>query len=161
MVHIVTGEVNAGKTARMKELFRQTAAADGILSEKFFDKDVFCGYRLVHLQGGESMALAVPEAAYHGQFAEACRLGPFVFSAEAFRFGRELLERLCADPAVGAIFLDEVGPLELRGQGFADALPAFLQSGKALYVTVRSNCLQAFLRKYEIAEYRLIPVPQR
>lgn len=161
MVNIVTGEVNAGKTTRMKELFGQMAAADGILSEKFFDKGIFCGYRLVHLQGGESMALAVPEAAFHGQFTEACRLGTFVFSAEAFRFGKEILGRLCADPNVSVLFLDEAGPLELGGQGFADVLPTLLHSGKPLYMTVRSNCLQAFLRKYEIIEYRLIQVPLR
>lgn len=158
-VNIVTGEVNAGKTARMRELFRQSAKADGILSEKIFDREGFRGYRLVRLQGGETMELALSEAAYHGQFTESCRLGPFVFSEEAFRFGTGTMERLCADPLVGALFLDETGPLELRGKGFSGVIPAMLRSGKELYITVRSDCLQEFLRKFEIADYLLLPVP--
>ena len=157
-LHIVTGEVNAGKTTRMRELYRQTAAADGILSEKRFDREGFCGYHLVRLRSGETMALALPEAAYHGQFTQACRRGPFVFSDEAFRFAAAALVQLCADPDVSAIFLDEAGPLELRGQGFAGVLPALLSSGKELYVTVRSSCLQAFIQTYGIAQYHLIPV---
>lgn len=160
-VRIVTGEVDVGKTARMRELYRQTAAADGVLSEKIFDNGRFCGYRLTRLGNGETRTLALIEEAYDGQFAEACRLGPFVFSAEAFRFGNGTLERLCADPAVGALFLDEAGPLELRGQGFAAVLPVLLRAGKELYVTVRSGCLREFLRTYEIEKYRLIPVPPR
>lgn len=158
-VHIVTGEVNAGKTTRMRELYRQTAAADGILSEKRLSWEGCCGYQLVRLRSGETMAFALPEMAYHGQFTPACRLGPFVFSQEAFRFASGALAGLCADPCISAIFLDEAGPLELRGQGFAGALPALLRSGKELYITVRTGCLQAFVHTYGIARYQLIPVP--
>ena len=158
-VHIVTGEINAGKTTRMRDLYRQTAAADGFLSEKRFDREGFCGYHLVRLRSGETMDLALPEAAYHGQFSQACRLGRFVFSDEAFRIAEAALAQLCADPEVSAIFLDEVGPLELRGQGFAGTLPALLRSGKELYITVRTGCLQTFIRTYGLAQYQLIPVP--
>ena len=63
------------------------------------------------------------------------------------------------DPAVGALFLDETGLLELRGKGFSGVIPAMLRSGKELYITVRSDCLQEFLRKFEIADYLLLPVP--
>ena len=143
----------------MRELLRQTPAADGILSEKLFDKGHFIGYRLTHPQGGEGMELALLSKAYHGQFEEAGRLGPYVFSADAFRFGIGILEQSIADPAVRALFLDEAGPLELKGQGFAGVLPALLRSGKELYITVRTSCLESFLRKYPVSDYRLIQVP--
>ncbi len=159
MVRIITGAVGAGKTALMRDLFHQTPAADGILSEKLFDKTSFIGYRLVHLQGGEGMEFALLSRAYQGQFEEDGRLGPYVFSAEAFRFGIGILERAIADPAVRALFLDEAGPLELKGQGFAGVLPALLGSGKDLYITVRTSCLGEFLRRYKVPEYQLIQVP--
>lgn len=155
-VNIVTGEVNAGKTARMRKLFCQTIAADGILSDKIFGDGRFLGYRLMHLKSGEARTLALCEEAYQGQYTEACRLGSFVFSAEGLCFGIRILEGLCADPAIGALFLDEVGPLELRGQGFAGVLPQLLRAEKELYITVRSVCLPEFLNKYKVAEYRLI-----
>lgn len=156
MLTIVTGPVNAGKTARMRKLSLQAPAADGLLSEKIFRDGAFGGYRLVRLQGGEGMDLALPVSAFNGQFTEACRLGPFVFSAEAFRYGLRTLALLREAPAVQTIFLDEAGPLELRGEGFAAALPPLLQSGKALCIAVRSPCLRAFLRTFGVTEYRAV-----
>lgn len=143
----------------MRELFRQAPAADGILSEKLFDQGHFIGYRITHPRGGEAMELALLSKAYHGQFEEAGRLGPYVFSAEAFRFGTEILDRAIANPAVQAVFLDEAGPLELKGQGFAGVLPALLRSGRELYIAVRTGCLEEFLREFGIREYQLIQVP--
>ena len=157
-VHIVTGEVNAGKTTLMRTLFHSTPASDGLLSEKIYADGDFSGYHLVHLQSGETRELALLQKAYHGQFREACRLGPFVFSEEAFRFGTEILKRQSANPAVCTLFLDEAGPLELQGWGFAGVLPALLLCGKSLYITVRFGCLEEFLRKFEIVEYQLLTV---
>ena len=159
VIHIVTGEVNAGKTTLMRTLFHFMPVSDGLLSEKIYVDGDFSGYRLVHLQSGETRELALLQKAYLGQFREACRLGSFVFSSEAFRFGLEILERQSANPAVRTLFLDEAGPLELNGQGFAGVLPALLLCGKSLYITVRRGCLEEFLRKFEILEYQLIPVP--
>ncbi|MFH1879816.1 MAG: nucleoside-triphosphatase [Bacillota bacterium] len=162
MLHIITGEVNAGKTTRMKELYRQQQnTADGLISEKVFEGGHFLGYRLVHLQGCESMELALLKYEYHGQFSEACKFGPFVFSEAAFRFGVDLLRRLCADASIDSVYLDEVGPLELKGQGFAAILPQLLHSGKNLVITVRKACLEDFLDKYKIEDYRLILVNKK
>lgn len=158
-LHIVTGAVNAGKTARMKELYRQTSAADGYLSEKIFSHGVFLGYRLVSLRGEEERLLALTKEAFHGQYHEACRLGEFIFSQEAFRFGIQGLLRMHKDPAVCSIFLDEAGPLELRGEGFASILSILLRGEKEIYLTVRSACLERFLITYGIEEYDLISVP--
>lgn len=157
MLHIVTGEVNTGKTTRMKELFLlRQEAADGLISEKIGEGGDFRGYRLVHMQGRTTMELALLSDVYHGQFPKACQFGPFVFSLPAFRFGVDLLRRLCADPTVGTVFLDEVGPLELRGQGFAAVLPVLLHSGKDLFLTVRSDCLHEFLDFHRIRQYQCI-----
>ncbi len=159
-IHIVTGDVNAGKTTFIKKLFQQQAAvSDGVLSEKIFRKERFLGYRLVHLRSGNAMDLVLVENEYHQQFSEACRLGVFVFSSEAFLFGTKILMELCADPTIGTVFLDEAGPLELHGQGFAGILPALLHAEKELYITVRSDCLREFLRIYSIDNHQIIKVP--
>ena len=57
---------------------------------------------------------------------------------------RSTLERAIADPADRAIFQDEAVPLELEGRGSAGVLPGLLQSGKELFITVRTDCLMAF-----------------
>jgi len=160
MVHIMTGSVNSGKTARMRELLQSIPGADGILSEKLFDGACFHGYRVTHPATGDSRELALLEEFYSGQFAEACRIGRYVFSREALRFAREILLRLTVDDATLAIFLDEAGPLELRGEGFSDILPILLACGKDLYITVRSTCLERFMAQYEICEHLLIPASE-
>ena len=158
-LHIVAGAVNAGKTSRMKELYCETPSADGFLSEKIFSGEVFLGYRLISLRGGEDRLLALTKEAFHGQYHEACRLGEFIFSQEAFRHGIQGLLRMHKDPGVCSIFLDEAGPLELRGEGFASILSILLRGEKEIYLTVRSACLERFLIEYEIEEYELIYVP--
>lgn len=156
MLHIITGEVNTGKTTRMRALFLQKEAADGLVSEKIWEDGKFRGYRLVHLQGRETMELALLKDEYHGQFPTACRFGPFVFSQPAFQFGADLLKQLCMNPAINSVFLDEVGPLELKGQGFASILPVLLHSRKNLFLTIRGDCLNKFLEKHKIEHCLLV-----
>ena len=159
VLRIVTGAVNAGKTSRMKELYCQTPSADGFLSEKVFSGGVFLGYRLVRLRSGEGRLLALTKDAFCGQYREACRLGLFIFSKEAFDFVVQGLLSIYWDDTVTAIFLDEAGPLELSGLGFARILPILLHSGKEIYLTVRRACLEQFLIEFDIGEYELISVP--
>ena len=143
----------------MKELYRLTPDADGYLSEKVFSGGVSLGYRLVRLRGGEGRLLALTKEAYHGQYREACRLGSFIFSQEAFSFGIQGLLSLYRDDTVTSIFLDEAGPLELGGQGFARILPVLLHGGKDIYLTVRCACLEQFLIGFDIGDHELITVP--
>ena len=81
------------------------------------------------------MDLAVHQNCFHEQFHEAVRLGSFVFSSEAFHYGAEYIRRLCEDFYIYSVFLDEIGPLELHGQGFDAILPKLLHSGKEVYIT--------------------------
>ncbi len=110
------------------------------------------------LDSDETAILALKREAYDGRFTQACRLGDYVFSEEAFRLGNGILRRLTEDPAVRAVFLDEAGPLELSGRGFAESLPALARSEKDLFIAVRAGCLADFLRTYEIENPRIIPV---
>lgn len=129
------------------------------MSEKVFSGGVFLGYRLVRLRSGEGRLLALTKENLRGQYREACRLGPFIFSQKAFSFGIRGLLSLYRDDTVTAIFLDEAGPLELGGLGFARILPILLYSRKDIYLTVRRACLEQFLIEFDIGEYELISVP--
>ena len=72
------------------------------------------------------------------------------FSQEAFDFVVQGLLSIYWDDTVTAIFLDEAGPLELSGLGFARILPILLHSGKEIYLTVRRACLEQFLIEFDI-----------
>ena len=50
------------------------------------------------------------------------------------------------------VFLDELGPLELEGRGYAKCLKTLLDSDiSKLYIAVRSECLQEFTEKFSVS----------
>ena len=66
----------------------------------------------------------------------------YIFSKKAFAQAKEALLKFQTD---GIVFLDEAGPLELKGEGYADCLDTLLSSSIAkLYVAVRSECVDEF-----------------
>jgi nucleoside-triphosphatase THEP1 len=55
-----------------------------------------------------------------------------------------------------AIFLDEIGPLELAGKGFDGILQKMLKSRSNIYITVREDLIQDVVTRYDIKKYQLI-----
>jgi nucleoside-triphosphatase THEP1 len=62
---------------------------------------------------------------------------------------------------VEPIFLDEIGPFEIRGEGFHDVFKMLIASGLSAYVVIRTNCLDEAKEKFLIKEYDLIWIETR
>ncbi len=137
---IVTGRVGVGKTTvceKVVELARSRGyRCGGILTPKAPDEGII----VVDVQSGESKALASINEIYQGP-----RTDSYFFNPEAIEFGNRAI-----DGAVSAdIFLvDEVGHLELRGEGFTRALEV-IKAGrvKNSILVIRSKLLSAFLAR--------------
>ena len=54
--------------------------------------------------------------------------------------GQEILAQSCRNH-VSPLFIDEIGPLELGGQGFRDIFVSLIREEVELYVVVRKSCL--------------------
>lgn len=161
MIRIVSGPIDCGKTARMEQLARgcTPGTATGFITRKLYAGGEFTGYELHSLADDRTALLAMLEACYDGRFEHPFQFDRFVFSPAGFEFGTSIIAGLLAEGFAGEIFIDEIGPLELQGRGFAPILRQALQRGAELTISVRDTCREAVVAGFDIRHYRLIEVP--
>jgi len=149
---ILTGETASGKTTRAKEVVERLRAlglrVGGILAPGLLEDGRRTGFDIVNLATGESARLAHEStggAAPHAQWSR------FSFSEKALALGRRALD---AD-SLGAdvVLVDEVGPFELAGGGWAPALDDLARDGtRPLIMVVRSSIVDAVRRRWGSAD---------
>jgi len=156
-VYIITGGLGAGKTslaAALARLLRESGKKPaGILAEGSWENGVRSGFALVDVSTGRKIPLCSRGA--EGK----TRAGEFGFFEEGLAAGRAAL---AADRAAGAaaIFLDEVGFLELEGGGWAPQLAALLgEDGPPLVLAARDYLLERIIARWRIKPAAVWTVP--
>ncbi|NLM16944.1 MAG: hypothetical protein GX221_04435 [Candidatus Riflebacteria bacterium] len=148
MIRIITGPVNSGKTSYLRGCFEKRPEVRGFLSVKTRDNEQnHIGYDLLDLHTGKSCPfIRKPEFLISG-WQEANRIGErYSFSSEGFVFARDIFERALKEQA-RAFCLDEVGKLELQGDGFAQLLEELLNSSIQEKILVIRESLLTDIRK--------------
>ncbi len=141
-VIVVTGEINSGKSSLFEMLVeseRQNGISPtGIIARGIFDNGNKTGFEIIDLSSGKTK----PLARINWDIPESFPVGKYIFSQKGFDFAcRALLNY----EQRGVVFLDEVGPYELNGNGYYYCLKQLLDSDiSRLYVAVRSSCLEEF-----------------
>jgi nucleoside-triphosphatase THEP1 len=127
-LHLLMGARQAGKTTTCRQLAEAARArgfsVGGLLAPAVFADGACVGYDIVELATGRTRRLAT----LAGAGVE--HVGPFAFSPEGLTLGRAALTA-AAMAWPDLIIVDEVGPLELAGQGWAEYLAA-LAAGPGL-----------------------------
>lgn len=145
MITIVTGKINSGKTTYLKNNYEKTQKGDGFLSVKFFAKDNFIGYNLLHLKSGKESPFIRKKTAIPSEWIEIFAMGQFSFSQEGFRFAEKIMKNCTDEP----VYLDEIGPLEiLHKKGFHEILKT--QLNKNLFISVRESLYEKLLENFNI-----------
>lgn len=163
MVYIITGEVGAGKTTYCDRLYKVLAGRclsrpGGIISRRVVKDEKTVGYDLYPLgTDAVSWPLVRLDDWKPADWDEVTRCGRFSFSGRAFeRAGRHLLE--CAAGGISPVFIDEVGPVELSGNGFAQVIEELLIQNVDLCLTVRTACIAEVILKFKIQQWQEIPI---
>ena len=145
---IVTGGTGSGKTtltaAVVERLRARGARVAGILAPGYLAEGRRTGFDIVNLATGERKPLAREEVHVAGRHP---RWSRFAFSPEGLALGRRAL----AEDARGAdvVVIDEVGPFELSGGGWADALDALVATpSSAMLLVVRESVVDAVRAKW-------------
>lgn len=140
-VFLITGARGSGKSGLARELAELLKSAGkkpgGIRAEGFWENGRRGGFDLVDLSDGSRAPLCRRGAR------EEVTAGEFGFFPAGLAAGAAALseERLAA---AGAVFVDEVGPLELEGGGWAVQLERLLSAaGAPLVMTVREELVEA------------------
>lgn len=149
---IVTGATGSGKTtivqAAVECLRARGLSVGGILAPGLLDDGRRSGFDLVDLGTGQTAPLAREDAGpglAHPQWSR------FAFSPDGLALG----ERALGPGAFGAdvIVVDEVGPFELAGGGWASALDRIAREYTgALLLVVRASILDAVRRRWGSAD---------
>ena len=161
-VTIITGEMDAGKTTELIRLYSELPAgtADGFASIKVFsEQGVLEGYDLKRLASGERfpfIRLSPGDAVLPQK--DSFEFDRFNFLREPLAIAEQAIMDILSDSSIRTILLDEIGPVELQGNGFCSALKVLLENEKDLYLCINRKNLDPVAKKFGIVTYRLIVV---
>lgn len=140
MVIVVTGAIGIGKTTVCRKLVEtvrhQGYTCGGILTYKAADESIV----IENIQSGEKETLASIRNIYHGP-----RTTKYFFNPKGIDFGVQAIDK---GTSRAVLVVDEVGHLELRGEGFTRVLE-LIRIGKVenCVLVIRQTLLSAFLPK--------------
>jgi len=145
---IVHGQIGAGKT----RLAERLAAAlkecglrvGGIISPRILNGRNTIGYQVHDIETDEERLFAKLDP-------PGIPIGKFYLLEDAVDFAHTAIARTATTSQV--VFLDEVGRLELAGQGHAPALRAVLQSEAISVLFVRTTFVEHIIERFEIVDY--------
>jgi len=147
-IFIITGGHGSGKSSLAAALAGLLRAGGqkpaGIIAEGYWGQGKRAGFDLLDLSSGGRTPLCRREPG------GATRAGGFRFFAEGLAAGRAAFsaEKLSS---AGAIFLDEVGFLELEGGGWAPQLESLLgENGPDLVLVARDYLLKNIIARWRI-----------
>lgn len=90
---------------------------------------------------------------------ETLSIGRFVFSAKAFQRAIEVLRS--AINTDGWLVIDEIGPMELRGEGFAGVFGEILGERKGkLVVVIREGLVEEVCKEFGQSVFGLVSIKQ-
>lgn len=156
-VIIITGDVQEGKTSFLKELLHLLSLRDvklsGILAEGVHLLEERIGYDLIDVRSEKSCEYIRTKTS-PGWY----RHGKYFFSPEGLDFGHDIFNTIPAE-STDLIIIDEVGPVEMKGKGWASDIEHMLESYKIpqLWI-VRCHLLKKVSRQWNIGELLVIDV---
>jgi nucleoside-triphosphatase THEP1 len=149
-VMVLSAPQGAGKTSFLRAYAARQAdcgrSVGGIASPVVFEKGRRIGYDLIDLRGGSRRPLARIGALCDAVIA----VGQYQFDGEAIAEGRTAITSAVRE-GLDVVAIDEVGPLEFRGEGWAPALEIALREwrpGQELIVVVRPALMEELPRRF-------------
>ncbi|MFC1849637.1 nucleoside-triphosphatase [candidate division CSSED10-310 bacterium] len=145
-IYIVSGLIQSGKTSRLMAWTHKRTNVDGILAP------VQGKIRYLQaLRSGEKRQLCATAAEEPEQIV---RCGKYAFKADVFRWARSQL-RQAFESKPDWLVIDEIGPLELRGEGLEPAVTEILHLFQpdvqtSLICVVRDTLYLSFMESYHL-----------
>jgi nucleoside-triphosphatase THEP1 len=156
-VYIISGALGGGKTTFAQIvadiLIANKCRVGGFFSVRLTEADVTVGYDLQDLATNESvkfLRLVTEEATD--------KIGRFEICREGVEKGNEILDH-SLNSRLDLVVIDEVGRLELRGDGWVQSIQNLLESsGNALLITVRDGLELEVINKLQLMDYQIVHV---
>ena len=153
-VRLIHGEIGSGKTRRAAAWVESEALAGrtvaGVLALK-----APTGREFLDIATGDQVALEHP-----AEDEAAVPVGRFQFRQAAFDWAVDRIEQSLGQ--AGSVVIDEVGPLELRGAGFAPLLDRLAQDhpGIQRVLLVRTSLIEAVAERFSTGAATIFDPPR-
>ncbi len=155
-VIIVSGDRNAGKTSfvgKFVEIARERGLSiGGFLAPGIWSDGAKRGFDLQEISTGKQMLFCSMDGPPDHPL-----VGRFHISPEGLAFGREVLSPPFVVTA-DAIIIDEIGPLELRGDGWGESLEKLVATRIPLVLVVRTELVERVQQHWDLRESQVIDI---
>ena len=152
MITIITGSINRGKTTKMIKHYQTHQKGDGFVSLKIMDIDHVNHYEAMKLSTQEKKVIMVHELDFlNKNQEETVKIGPYHLIFNAFSWIEDEIRKMI-QKKVSPIYLDEIGMLELKGEGFHHILCEMLASKLDLILVVRESLCHDVVSTYQMKD---------
>jgi nucleoside-triphosphatase THEP1 len=140
---LVTGPTHSGKTGQLMAWAEGRPEVVGIAAP-----DGPTGRRMIDLRSGDHVEMEHPAA-----HEPAVEIGPYRFRQAAFDWAQPRLLHAADDPLARYLVIDEIGPLELRGDALAPVLDVLLARPHLpeLVVVVRDSLRDTVAARFDLS----------
>lgn len=146
MIYILSGPTGTGKTTRLLQWCADRKNIDGILAPVIDNKRY-----LFHIAGNIYKPLQADQSTPDE---DKVNIGRFVFDNTVFNWARNILDN-CDTGQLSWLIVDEIGPLELEGQGLEPAVQRLIDRNRNMHrvnllLVVRENLVDRVCSRYQI-----------
>ena len=159
LVFFITGKKGGGKTTFITEvvsiLQKEGLKADGILAPGYWQNNIRSKFDIVDIATNERKILCGMDVENGVE-----EIGRFKFTEEGLAFGRAAL---CYEKVFDKdlIIIDEVGPLELKGKGWAESIKELLvKYNKIIILVVRNDAAGEVQNYFKIEQPEYIEIEE-
>jgi len=164
VVKIITGKMNSSKTTRMVKNYNEEKTGDGIISKKIMiDKDVF-GYKACRLSDNLEFPFMIHEKFYKKELSQnrdivdnefSTQIGPYMIYKRAMKKVNSIYKELIKKK-VTPLYFDEIGKLEIQGDGFYKMLKKAIKMDIDVVLTIREDLIDDLVDKLNISNYEVL-----
>ncbi len=145
-ITILTGSKGCGKTTSLLNYCNTHKNVVGILTPIINNKR--CFYNIL---SKDFFAMKYASEAND----EAISVGKYLFSSNAFSKANLIFQNI--DTGNNQVIIDEIGPLELRGEGFANSLKQLLQKDFInLILVVREELIDEVIKYFALQNVQIV-----
>jgi len=153
-VFIISGKVGSGKSTQLEKISRELQQSgldlDGFLCRGDTKHGERIAYTLVNVRDGSEFLFATNKTREGWP-----SYGRFCFNPEAFTEGEGIIRKGIKRKS-NVIIIDEVGPLELEGRGWASILEELMKETEMVQLwTVRESILESVMEQWSIPAERI------
>lgn len=156
MVTIITGDKDIGKTTFLLRWQAMEGRGTGFCSRKTWERGVFTGYELLFFPDRQPLPFIRPIATGKTDYRTQIMWHQFLFDSSVFSEVFQRIEAASVADNSQPVWIDEMGRLELSGQGFDSLFRYALTHFTDIRVVFRKRCLKELIAHYQLNDYRVI-----